>query len=114
MSEVSAPVCRECGQPSPEGDPCETCAEVERILSMTDDEIIAQSSDEELGWARGFKEGLGVGLRALATNRAQERAAIVAYLDEIEGDPELQVYAAIFANRIQRGDHLNRKEGGGI
>jgi hypothetical protein len=67
----AVPRCRECGCPSPNGDPCETCTEVERILTMPDEQILAESTPEELGWAKGFKEGLGLGLRARALSPEQ-------------------------------------------
>lgn len=63
------PACRSCGEPSPHGDPCETCAECERILAMSDEEALASAVPEELGWARGFKEGLAIGLAAIAKAR---------------------------------------------
>lgn len=61
---MSVPVCSACGEPSPHGDPCETCAECDRILAMSDDEVLAEASAEDLGWARGFKQGFRLGLYA--------------------------------------------------
>jgi hypothetical protein len=62
MSAV--PACRSCGEPSPYGDPCEICAECERILALSDEEVLAECSPADLGWAKGFKEGLRIGLRS--------------------------------------------------
>jgi hypothetical protein len=71
LALAAMPVCRSCGDPSPKGDPWETCAECERILAMTDEEVLAECSPEQLGWARGFQQGLRIGLRARATETDQ-------------------------------------------
>lgn len=49
------PACRQCGKPSPAGDPCDRCKldnladfMIEETLAMTDEEIMAETSPAEI------------------------------------------------------------------
>ena len=48
----------------------ETDAEVQRILAMTDDEILAEADVSDVAWARGFKAGLKTGQSVAAAPKA--------------------------------------------
>lgn len=38
--------------------------EVEHILAMSDEEVLATATPEDIGWAKGFKEGFSLGMFA--------------------------------------------------
>jgi hypothetical protein len=57
----AVPVCRQCGKPSPNGDPCDGCKlsnlqdfMIEETLAMTDEEIMAEIAPEELEEVRAI------------------------------------------------------------
>ncbi len=53
----------------------ETDTEAERILAMIDEEVRASSTPEEIGWGKGYKEGLRVALK-VGARVAQMREAL--------------------------------------
>lgn len=79
LEDSLRPQCCFCGGPSPNGDPCEACAEaeVERILRLRNEELLAETTPEDMAHARGFKEGLKIGLSALHTTAEAGRNAVL-------------------------------------
>ena len=73
----------------------EADAEVQRILAMSDDEIIAEATAEDAAWARAFKQGLKAGqsaatLSVRSNGEVLEQAAGVADRHAKMGEPIME------------------------
>lgn len=78
-------------------------AEVARILAMSDDQIMAKATTDDVAWGRAFKRGLqqGLDIAALAANRAAvEGEVICSFNPALQSTPSDAVLDREDAERI--------------